>query len=141
MTEMTTLPVQTHGLTYGYLVDLVERYFNFVDAYDLDGVLSCFTEDAVATVQSARSVHEGRDTNVRKMYEDLFENYKTHMRHIHFRHIADPENGRIASQFTVELTDNEGNDVQLTNANFFYLENGKFNRVYVYMSDGVNVLN
>ena len=141
MTAMTTLPTQTTGMTYGYLVDMVERYFHFVDTYDLDGVLSCFTEDAAVTVQTARSVHEGRETGIRAMYEELFENYKSHMRHIHFRHVADPDNGRIASQFDVELTDNDGNSVQLTNCNFFYLEEGKFKRMYVYMSDGVNVLN
>ena len=32
-------------------------------------------------------------TKLRKMH-DLFENYKTRMRHIHFRHIADPGDGR-----------------------------------------------
>lgn len=141
MTAKVTLPVATSGMTYGYLVDMVERYFHFVDSYDLDGVLSCFNEDAVVTVQTARSVHEGRDADIRTMYEELFENYKSHMRHIHFRHVADPENGRIASQFSVELTDNDANTVQLTNSNFFYLEDGKFKRIYVYMSDGVNVLN
>lgn len=141
MTAKVTLPVTTSGITYGYLVDMVERYFHFVDSYDMDGVLSCFDEDAIVTIQTARSVHEGRDADIRKMYEELFENYKNHMRHIHFRHVADPENGRIASQFSVELTDNAGNAVQLTNSNFFYLENGKFKRMYVYMSDGVNVLN
>ncbi|UPK76782.1 nuclear transport factor 2 family protein [Nocardioidaceae bacterium SCSIO 66511] len=141
MTAMTTLPNSSSATSYGYLVDMVERYFNFVDTYDLDGVLSCFTEDAVATVQTAHSVHEGRDTGVRAMYEELFSNFRTHMRHIHFRHIADPDNGRIASQFTVELTDNDGNDIRLTNCNFFYLEDGKFKRMYVYMSDGQNVLN
>src|SRR3712207_2073706 len=35
--------------TYGYLVNLVERYFSCVDDNDLDGVLDCFTEDAVLT--------------------------------------------------------------------------------------------
>jgi len=62
------------------------------------------------------------------------------MRHIHFTHVADPANNRIASQFTVELTDTEGNEVTLTNCNFFYLEGLRFRRVFVYMSDGVNVL-
>lgn len=140
MTAMTTLPVATEKLTYGYLVDMVERYFHYVDTYNLDGVLSCFTEDAVATIQSAHSVHQGRDTEIRRMYEELFDNYRNHMRHVHFRHVADPDNGRIASQFTVELTDNDDKKVQLTNCNFWYLENGRFKRMYVYMSDGVNVL-
>ncbi len=140
MTAMTTLPAAGSATSYGYLVDMVERYFHFVDTYDLEGVLSCFTEDAVVTVQSAHSVHDGRDTSIRQMYEDLFAAYPKHMRHIHFRHVADPDNGRVASQFTVELTDTEGAEVRLTNCNFFYLENGRFKRMYVYMSDGENVL-
>lgn len=141
MSTMLQPSTATGTVTYGYLVDMVERYFNAVDNYDMDGVLGLFNPDAVFSIQSAHAVHEGRDTGLREMYVELFENYKHHMRHIHFRHVADPDNNRIASQFTVELTDNDGNDVRLTNCNFFYLENGKFSRVFVYMSDGVNVLN
>lgn len=141
---MTThiLPsTSTDALTPGYLIDLVEYYFAAVDRNDLDAVLACFTEDANVTIQSAHSAHQGRDTQVRRMYEELFENYREHMRHIHFRHVADPDNNRVASQFDVELTDNDGENIHLTNANFFYLEGGKFRRVFIYMSDGVNVLN
>ncbi|SFO42299.1 conserved hypothetical protein [Geodermatophilus obscurus] len=125
--------------TYGYLVNLVERYFSCVDANDLSGVLDCFTEDAVFTIQSAHSTHSGRD-GLRAMYEDLFATYTPRMRHVHFTHVADPENNRIASQFTVELTDTGGTETTLTNCNFFYLDGLRFHRVFVYMSDGVNVL-
>ncbi len=126
--------------TYGYLVNLVERYFSCVDANDLDGVLDCFTEDAELTIQSAHSTHRGRDDGLRRMYEDLFATNEPRMRHIHFTHVADPANNRIASQFTVELTDTDGTETTLTNCNFFYLEGLRFHRVFVYMSDGVNVL-
>jgi ketosteroid isomerase-like protein len=129
-----------HTVTYGYLVNLVERYFSCVDNNDLDGVLDCFTEDAVLTIRSAHSTHSGRDTELRRMYEELFATYKPRMRHIHFTHVADPANARISSQFTVELTDTGGNEVTLTNCNFFYLEGLRFHRVFVYMSDGENVL-
>lgn len=141
---MTTpiLPTTSTGtITSGYLIDLVEYYFAAVDRNDLDAVLSCFHAEAIVTIQSAHSPHEGRDSGIRQMYVELFENYRKHMRHIHFRHVADPENNRVASQFSVELTDNEGTDISLTNANFFYLEDGLFRRVFIYMSDGVNVLN
>jgi len=140
VTAMTTLPTTQNDLSYGYLVDMVERYFNYVDNFDLDGVLSCFTEDAVVTIQSAHSIHDGRDSAIRTMYEELFANYRKHLRHIHFRHVADPENSRVASQFSVEMTDNDDNQIRLANSNFFYLESGKFKRMYIYMSDGVNVL-
>jgi len=129
-------------VTYGSLIDMVEhQYFASVDKLDLDAVLDCFNEDAVFTIQSAQAVHSGRDAEIRAMFEELFANYKTRMRHIHFHHVVDPENNRIASQFEVELTDGDGAEMLLTNANFFYLENGKFSRVFVYMSGGVNVLN
>ncbi|QNN55064.1 nuclear transport factor 2 family protein [Nocardioides mesophilus] len=137
---MTTLPTLGSAVTYGYLVDMVERYFHYVDTYDLDGVLSCFAEDAVVTIQSAHAVHQGRDAEIKAMYEELFDNYRARMRHVHFRHVADPDNSRIASQFSVELTGKDGDEVHLTNCNFWYLENGLFKRMYVYMSDGVNVL-
>ena len=140
MTTATLTRPGTDVATYGYLVNLVERYFSCVDANDLEGVLDCFTEDAVLTIQSAHSTHEGRDTGLRTMYEDLFKTYEPRMRHIHFTHVADPENNRVASQFTVELTDTAGNEVTLTNANFFYLRDLRFQRVFVYMSDGQNVL-
>lgn len=128
-------------LTHGYLIDIVEYYFAAVDSYDLDAVLSCFHEDAIVTIQSAHAPHEGRDEGVRQMYLELFDNYRKHMRHIHFKHVADPENNRVASQFRVELTAEDESRIALTNANFFYLEDGKFRRVYIYMSDGMNVLN
>ena len=140
MTSATlTRPVDDVA-TYGYVVNLVERYFSCVDNNDLDGVLDCFNADASLTIQSAHSTHTGRDDGLRAMYEDLFATYKPRMRHIHFTHVADPANNRVASQFTVELTDTEGNEVTLTNCNFFYLKDLRFQRVFVYMSDGVNVL-
>ncbi|MFC5996528.1 nuclear transport factor 2 family protein [Pseudonocardia hispaniensis] len=141
MSSLLLPSTATGATTYGYLIDMVERYFDAVDKYDLDGVLSCFNEEAVVTIQTAHSVHSGRDDDVRQMYIELFDNYKRNMRHIHFRHVVDPDNNRIASQFEVELTDNDGNQITLTNCNFFYLENGRFSRVYIYMSDGMNVLN
>ncbi|MGW0007232.1 hypothetical protein ACWDT6_25795 [Nocardia grenadensis] len=48
-------------------------------------MLSLFNEDAVVTIQSARSVHEGRDAEFRKMYVELFEKYRKYLRHIYFR--------------------------------------------------------
>jgi ketosteroid isomerase-like protein len=135
------LPTTANGqITYGYLVDLVERYFSAVDRQDLDGVLGCFNADAGFTIQSAHAVHEGRDEGIREMFEELFENYRQRIRHIHFWHVADPDNNRVASQFVVELIDNDDNEIYLTNCNFVYIEGGKFERVYVYMSDGMNVL-
>jgi ketosteroid isomerase-like protein len=122
-----------------YLVDMVvNRYFANVDRKDLAAVLECFTADAVFTVQSAFTSHEGRDTGIRGMFETFFASYPTG-RHHNFRHVPDVDGNAIASQFDVLLQDGAGGETRMSNCNFFYLENGKFKRVYVYMS-GENVL-
>ena len=123
-----------------YYVDIVEkRYFANVDAKNMQAVLDCFNPSAVFTIQSAFVTHEGRDTGVRRMFENLFTTYRRKIVHKNFRHIVDLENHCCASQFEVELIDPDGKDVKLSNCNFFYLKDGKFERVYVYMS-GPNVL-
>ncbi len=132
-------PVTSGGSTYGQLVDLVERYFAALDDGDLETVLDCYTEDAIFTVQSAHSPHAGRDTGVRATYEEFIAAY-ARIRHVHFRHVVDVENQRIASQFRAEMMGHDGIETVLTSANFFYVRDGKFNRVYVYLSEGTNVL-
>lgn len=124
-----------------YYVDMVEsKYFANVDRKDMDAVLDCFAEDAVFTIQSAFTTHEGRDTGIRQMFENLFETYSQKIVHRDFKHVVDVDNNRCAAQFEVELIDAEGNETYLSNCNFFYLDdNGKFERVFVYMS-GENVL-
>jgi ketosteroid isomerase-like protein len=126
-----------------YYVHMVEnQYFANVDARDLEGVLDCFCEDAVFTIQSAHSVHKGRDSEIREMYINLFANYEPKMIHKDFRHVVDTENSCCSAQFNVELIETGGSEeIFLTNCNFFYFnEEGKFKEVYVYMSDGQNVL-
>ncbi|MDF3306433.1 nuclear transport factor 2 family protein [Rhodococcus sp. T2V] len=138
--EWTVRAARTSGgSTYGQLVDLVERYFAALDDGDMDTVLDSFTEDAIFTIQSAQSPHEGRDRGIRKMCEDYISSFKR-IRHVHFRHVVDVENQRIASQFRSEQVALDGTETVLTSCNFFYVEDGRFSRVYVYMSDGVNVL-
>ena len=73
------------------------------------------------------------------MFENLFENYKVIV-HKDFAPVVDTEDNACSAQFNVELTDPTGNLTKLSNCNFFYLDdNGKFKRVFVYMS-GPNVL-
>lgn len=122
------------------LIDIVvNRYFANVDASQLQPVLDCFEPDVVFTIQSAFHTHTGRDTGVKQMFETLFASYPKKIWHGNFRHIVDVENGHISSQFDVELIDAAGKVTKLSNCNFFWLENGKFKKVFVYMS-GENVL-
>lgn len=122
------------------LIDIVvNRYFANVDAKNLQATLDCFNPDVVFTIQSAFHTHTGRDTGVKTMFETLSASYPKKIWHGNFRHIVDVERGHIASQFDVELIDAQDKLTKLSNCNFFWLENGKFKTVYVYMS-GSNVL-
>ena len=125
---------------YEYYVDIVtKRYFHGVDNYDMDLVLDCFHEHAVLTEVTSMTVHEGRDAGIRAMFEGLF---AAHSRiwHGNFVHTADPESEAICSQFSVEVTPKEtGSELRYENGNRFYLKDGKFDRVFVYMS-GENLL-
>lgn len=122
-----------------YYIDMVEKhYFANVDRKELQSVLDCFQEDAFLTVQTASITHEGRDDGIRKMFETLYESYES-IWHGEFEHTVDVEGERISSRFTVHLKDNEQGKVELRNCNFWYFEDGKFKRVFVFMS-GENVL-
>lgn len=120
-----------------YMDLAIKEYFGNVDKKNLQHVLDCFNEDAVFTIQSHFTVHKGRDTGIRKMFENLFE-YKSIL-HTDFESIVDVENGSISSRFRVELDPPNGAHVHLMNVNHWYIKNDKFQRVYVWMS-GQNVL-
>lgn len=124
------------SLSYGYLIDIAEhQYFRSVDEKNLQAVLDCFNEDAVFTIQTSQTVHNGRDSGIKKMFENLFDNFSA-TTHKHFHWIVDPDNARIASQFTVDFWDENGKQLSsYTNCNYWYLKNGKFQDVFVYMSD------
>lgn len=130
------------ALTAEQLVDIVvNRYFAKVDAKDLAGTLSCFNPDIHFTIQSSFTDYYGRDDaekGIKGMFERLSSSYKT-IWHGNFSHIVDVPNQSIASQFNVRLVDDAGHETNLSNCNFFYLKNGLFQRVFVYMS-GDNVL-
>lgn len=122
-----------------HYIDLVEtHYFGNVDAKNLQPVLDCFHADAALTVQTAPITHEGRDQGIREMFETLYSSYKS-IWHGDFAHTVDVELECIASRFTVQLTDLQDGKVELHNCNFWRCKQGRFQRVYVFMS-GDNVL-
>jgi len=124
---------------YPYLIDIVtKRYFDGVDNQQLAQVLDCFTEDAVLTEVTSNTVHTGRDAGIAAMFRKLFADYEG-IWHGNFVHTADPEAQAIGSQFTVLITPNGGSELRYENCNRFYLHDGRFNRVFVYMS-GDNLL-
>ena len=126
-------------VSYPGLIDMVtKRYFDGVDSKLLDKVLDCFTPDAVLTEVTSNTVHRGRDAGIAAMFRKLFADFDN-IWHGNFVHTADPETAAICSQFTVLITPHGGSELRYENCNRFYLQDGRFHRVYVYMS-GDNLL-
>jgi ketosteroid isomerase-like protein len=113
-------------------------YFGNVDKKNMDGVLANFHEGASLTVPTDPIVHEGREQGIRAMFQTLFDSYDE-IWHGDFECTADEASQSIAARFNVYLKSPDGTEVKLSNCNFWYVEDGKFSRVFVYMS-GPNVL-
>ncbi len=124
---------------YPYLIDIVtKRYFDGVDNKQLAQVLDCFTPDATLTEVTSNTDHRGRDDGIAARFRKLFEDYEA-IWHGNFVHTAEPAAPAICSQFTVLITPNGGSELRYENCNRFYLQDGRFERVFVYMS-GDNLL-
>jgi hypothetical protein len=65
-----------------------EQVLGRVDHKDLGAVLRTFAPGAVFTIQSAFTTYEGRDTGIKKMFENLSENYEVIV-HKEFVHVVD----------------------------------------------------
>ena len=109
-----------------------EAYFDAVDRMHLDDVLSFFNADAVFTIATHQQIYSGRNDQIKNMFERLFARYAK-VWHGDFRHVTS-ESNQIASQFTVKNTAFDGSVSFKKNCNFFYLKNGKFSEVFVYMA-------
>jgi len=124
---------------YEYYINIVtKRYFHGVDNYDMDLILNCFHEDAVLTEMTSNTVHDGID-KIKEMFVGLFDAH-SRIWHGNFVHTADVQEQAICSQFSVEVTAKDTGELnRYENCNRFYMKDGKFTRVYVYMS-GENLL-
>lgn len=124
---------------YEYYVDIVtKRYFHGVDNYDMDLVMDCFHQDATLREMTSNTLHNGYD-EIKEMFVGLF---AAHSRiwHGNFVHVVDAGEQAICSQFSVEVTPKEtGELLRYENTNRFYLKDGKYQNVFVYMS-GENLL-
>ncbi len=115
------------------LIDLaINQYFANVDKKDLEAVLDCFHDNAMLTVQTVFTIHEGKQ-NIGRMFKDFFDSYGVII-HRDFTYTVDEVNGRIVASFVAELKDNEDNTTYLHNTNFWRIRDNKFQEVYVYMS-------
>lgn len=120
------------------LIELAtQKYFGNVDAKNIDAVLDCFHNEAIITVQTSFTVHDGKDA-IREMFSRFMADYETII-HRDFTCTVDEKNGRICASFVAELVDADGNTTLLENTNFWRVRGDRFQEVYIYMS-GANVL-
>lgn len=120
------------------LIDLAQmQYFANVDNKNMDAVLACVHDDVQFTIQTDPLTHSGK-AGVREMFNALFTSYEE-IWHGDFEFAADPESQTVCARFNVYLKDAQGKETRLSNCNFWYVRDGKFERVYVFMS-GDNVL-
>lgn len=126
--------------TYEYYVDMVtKRYFHAVDNFDLPLILSCFHDDATLTEVTSATTHQGRDTGIKSMFAN-FLGAHSRIWHGNFVHTVDISAQAIGSQFSVEVTPQGSSDgLRYENCNRFYLKDGKFSSLFIYMS-GDNLL-
>jgi ketosteroid isomerase-like protein len=112
---------------------LVERYFSAVDRGDLAATLACFAPTARFGIANHELYYQGRDAEVRGMYERLAARY-ARVWHGDFDHVIDVPHQRVASRFRVENTTHAGELLRKNNCNFFEVQDGLFVQVFVYMS-------
>ncbi|NCY26305.1 MAG: hypothetical protein EBX37_16135 [Alphaproteobacteria bacterium] len=120
----------TEALSLG---QLAEHYFAAVDRMDLAATLACFTPDARFTIATYNTLYQGRDTEIRAMFERLNARY-AQVWHGDFDHVVDVLHQRVASRFRVENTTHAGELLRKNNCNFFEVQDGLFAVVMVYMS-------
>lgn len=125
---------------YEYYIDFVtKRYFHSVDNDEIDLILDCFHEDAILTEVTSNTTHQGRDVGIKTMLEG-FLGAHSRIWHGNFVHTVDTTQASICSQFSVEVTaKGESEPIRYENCNRFYLKDGKFSSVFIYMS-GENLL-
>jgi ketosteroid isomerase-like protein len=120
-------------LDQAQLVAVAERYFSAVDRKDVEGTLTFFAPQAQFAIPNHGIFYEGREVEIRGMYERLNERYAK-VWHGNFTHTVDVTAQRIASRFRVENITHEGEKLVKNNCNFFELKDGMFTAVYVYMA-------
>ena len=120
-------------LNEAQLIALVEKDFAAVDRKNVADTLTCFAPNARFSIANHGVLYEGRDTELKGMYERLNERY-AQVWHGAFTHTVDVAAQRIASRFRVENITLQGEKLIKNNCNFFELKEGLFSAVFVYMS-------
>ena len=113
---------------------VTKSYFGNVDLKKIDNVLDCFAKDATLTIQTDNLTHRGRDNEIKRMFSDFLPAFDI-IWHGNFKPIIDVESQSIAVQFNALRLRYDGIEERAQNINLFFLSEGKFSEVYIYMSD------
>jgi ketosteroid isomerase-like protein len=132
------LATQAVPLSREQLAAIPARYFDAVDAQDVDRIMSHFADDATLTVQTDHAVFDGAD-EIRRMFTDFCASSVSIFHEIK-NIVVEPETGKVATEqsYIGELVDGTKNDMH--NCNFFDINaDGQFTRVIIWMA-GTNPL-
>lgn len=120
------------------MIDAIDRYFDTVDNGDVPGTLAELTADCVISVITDGVSHEGRDGDIKAMFERRLESVNDAW-HGNRRYVADPATGLASTRFDVRRTGTDGSKIAMDNINFFEFEGDKLRRISIWMS-GENTL-
>ena len=120
------------------LINLVQLYFNGVDSKNINQIFSTLSKECKFSVETHEVLLVGQE-RIRGMFERLWSNHAA-VQHDKFHYVVDVESGKIAAQFRVINTHENGDKVYKSNCNFFTVREAVFETVAVYMA-GENTLN
>ena len=126
------------ALTRNQLAQLPYAYFAAVDAKDLEGSLSYFSDAATFTIQSAHTTYAGK-AEIAGMFRGFFNDF-AQIVHNPVNITVDETAQRIASEQVCPHVANDGTLVKLTTVNLFDVgADGKIERVMLWI-DGASSL-
>ena len=124
-------------MTKRQMIDLVERYFQAVDAEDFGAIAGTLADGCVITVET-HGVRFHGTTEIEGMFRRLWDDHAA-IRHHNFVYVPDAGADRIAARFSVVNTHHDGSETHKSNCNFFEIRDGRFCSIAVYMA-GDNTL-
>jgi ketosteroid isomerase-like protein len=121
------------SLTREWLAAAPYRYFEAIDARDLEATMAQYADDAVEIVIPENVTFRGGD-EIRRMYVEFFASSQTG-RHEIKNVVVDEEHGKVATEQTYVGESTDGRQHDMYNCNFFeFNADGKVQRVIIWMS-------
>jgi ketosteroid isomerase-like protein len=109
------------------------RYFDAIDAKDLEATMAQYAQGAVETVIPDNVTYRGSD-EIRRMYVDFFASADA-IRHEIQNVVVDAEHRKVATEQKYVGESKDGRKHDMYNCNFFEFDNaGKLERVVIWMS-------